>query len=253
MRKNEEINKILNENIRIEENKNKNKSKVAAVVDDYLRQIKIFEEDNIESLKKTNRFLWKLSSLACSVALLFALGMFFMFPLKTVVPYLVRVDNLTGEYDIVNPLEGVETYEDKLNKFWINSYVTLRESYLWATVGGVEEKIKLLSTSGVFKEYQSAFLGVNSPLNIFKEKYSIRVNIKGTTFFETKDKTLISQTRLTKTVVDNNGEIVELYPLTNWLVTSTFDYKKEIKREKEADVNPLGFEITSYNIDLIKE
>jgi type IV secretion system protein VirB8 len=177
-----------------------------------------------------------------------------MLPLKTVAPYLIRVDNVTGELDLVDPLSNAkESYEEKLDRFWINTFVLLRESYYWSTIEGVEEKVNLLSTDNVFREYQSYLFGANSPLKLFQNRYSIKVDIKGTTFFKTKDNSIIGQTRLTKTVIDNTGKPVDLYPITNWIATSTFDYKKEIKREKEEQVNPLGFEITSYRIDPVKE
>jgi type IV secretion system protein VirB8 len=233
---------------------NKNNQTSPKVVAEYLKQMQNFESDRIVFIKKSNTVAWRVAASACFVTALSIGAMVSMLPLKTVAPYLIRVDNVTGELDLVDPLSNAkESYEEKLDRFWINTFVLLRESYYWSTIEGVEEKVNLLSTDNVFREYQFHLFGANSPLKLFQNRYSIKVDTKITTFFKTKDNSIIGQTRLTKTVIDNTGKPVDLYPITHWIATSTFDYKKEIKREKEEQVNPLGFEITSYRIDPVKE
>ncbi|EGU31279.1 TraE/VirB8-like protein [Vibrio ichthyoenteri ATCC 700023] len=245
------IENVLDENKHIE--KQKMNGSATKAVAEYLKQMQNFESDRVEFIKQQNKFAWRVAIGACLISCLSIGAVISVLPLKTVVPFLVRVDNNTGETDIVNPLSnGQETYEEKLNKFWTQQFVNMRENYYWSTLKDNAARLELLSTDDVFKQYQSYLNGVNSPLNKFKTTRSVKVDIKGTTFLETNGQ-IFAQTRLTKTVIDNAGLPVALFPVTHWIATSTFDYKKEIKREKEEQINPLGFQITSYHIDPVQD
>lgn len=222
------------------------------VIAQYLKEIENFENDRVLYVKKQNKIAWRVAIGACVITV-FTLGaMASILPLKTVVPYVIRVDNATGEQDIINPLaNGKDSYEEKLDKYWIQQFVLLRESYYWDTIKFNVEKVELLSTPQVFEQYTNYIYGQKSPLNVFENNNSVKVDIKGTSFIETDGK-IFAQTRFTKTVIDKAGKEVSLYPVTHWIATSTFDYNKEITRKKEEDINPLGFEITSYRVDPVK-
>lgn len=259
-----ELNAIINQS-KIEETSQSNDDKFSInekieeapptsskIISQYLKEIENFEADRILFVKKQNKIAWRVA-IGASVITLFSLGaMISMLPLKTIVPYVIRVDNVTGEQDIINPLaNGKDTYDEKLNKFWIQQFVMLRESYYWSDIKNTLAKVELLSTATIFDQYTYYLYGQNSPLNAFENNLSIRVDIKGTSFINTDGK-VFAQTSFTKTVIDKKGQEMSLYPVTNWIATSTFDYKKEIKRKREEDINPLGFEITSYRVDPIK-
>lgn len=219
----------------------------------YLNQMRNFESDRIESVKRERKNAWYVAGGASVIALLTMIGFVSILPLKSFSPYVLRVDNNTGQVDIVNPMEDAkDTYEERVNRFFIQSFVQLRESYHWASLKKNVEDISLLSTDSVFNQYQSYLYGANSPMNMFKNNLSVKVDITGTTFFDADGK-VFAQTRFTKQVIDNAGLRVDAYPVTYWMATSTFDYKKEIKRAKEEKVNPLGFQITSYNVDQVTQ
>ncbi|WP_043903282.1 VirB8/TrbF family protein, partial [Kingella kingae] len=56
-------------------------------------------------------------------------------PLKTVQPFVIRVDNNTGVTDIVTTLKNEEkSYGEVVDKFWLAQYVRHREGYDWQTV-----------------------------------------------------------------------------------------------------------------------
>ena len=51
-------------------------------------------------------------------------------PLKTVEPYVIRVDNSTGIVDVVESLRDGETnYDEAINKYFTQWYVRYREGY----------------------------------------------------------------------------------------------------------------------------
>lgn len=101
-----------------------------------------------------------------------------------------------------------------------------------------------MSAPNVFAEYNAYITSAKSPVNTFKEDKKVRVEVLSVSFINN-----IGQVRFSKTVLDANGQPDTVYPVTNWLATISFDYKKEIKLEKDRRSNPLGFETTSYRVD----
>lgn len=241
-----EINQSSDDIIHESEELERQRPSSTKLIAQYMKDIENFEKDRVLYVKKQNKIAWRVAGGACLLAVLTLGAMASMLPLKTIAPYVIRVDNVTGAVDIVNPMaDHTETYEDKLNKFWVQQFIYARESYDWSSVGINVERVKMLSDTKVFNQFSNFFYSEKAPINVFQDNYSIRVNILGTTFIETDNK-VFAQTRYTKTVIDNNGKPVNSYPVTNWQATSTFNYNKEIIRKAEEDINPLGFQITSY-------
>ena len=51
-------------------------------------------------------------------------------PLKTVKPYVIRVDNATGIVDTIDALkDGKTMYDEVINRYFIQLYVRYREGY----------------------------------------------------------------------------------------------------------------------------
>lgn len=240
----------MNTNQILEHNKEmqtKGKASGAAEVAKYLKELQNYENDQLSELKGQRKKAMIFGMAGWGLAFLTVIGILSMLPLKTVVPYVIRVNNVTGETDIVNPLsKGKETFDSKLTKFWISQYIEYRESYSWQLTKFNSSAVELMSTDKTFNQYQAKLLGVNSPLQVFKKSKNVVIENKGTVFIG--EKSDIAQTRFTKTVVDTNGIPDPRYPVTNWVAITTWDYNKEIKRKWEERINPLGFQVTSFKV-----
>ncbi|MGD6739550.1 virB8 family protein (plasmid) [Photobacterium leiognathi subsp. mandapamensis] len=241
-----EVNQSSDDIIHASEKLEQQRPSSTKLIAQYMKDIENFEKDRVLYVKKQNKIAWRIAGGACFITVLALGAMASMLPLKTIAPYVIRVDNVTGAVDIVNPMaDHQSSYDEKLNKFWVQQFIYARESYDWANVGINVERVKMLSNTTVFDQFIHFFYSEKAPINVFQDNYSIKVNILGTNFIETDNK-VFAQTRYTKTVIDNNGKPVDSYPVTNWQATSTFNYDKEIIRKAEEDINPLGFQITSY-------
>ncbi|GIU48863.1 conjugal transfer protein TraJ [Shewanella sairae] len=242
---------ILEKNKKSAENKTTASSK--KIVADYISQIKNFESDRIEYIKKQNKMAWRVAGAFAAIALIAIIALMSLAPFKTVTPYVIRVDNNTGHTDVIKPMSNSqESYSEKLNKFWLQNYVTNREAYYWETIQQSFEEVKLTSNQTVFTQYETAIYSDNSPLKKFENMKSVRVEINGSSFITTSN-SVVAQVRFTKTVIEKDGKAAIGFPVTNWMATATFDYNKEIKRENEEQVNPLGFQVTSYRADQITD
>lgn len=223
------------------------------LVANYIKQMQNFESDRIVLIKNQNGFLKKIVVASLVVAILSVGAVIGLTPLKTVEPYLVRVDNATGAADIIRPLaNNTESYEEKMDRFWLWQAINERESYNWQTVQSSYDKFKLFSTPDVFTQYETYIYGDKSPLKEFGDTKIIELKHRGTSFIESGDK-IIAQVRLSKTILEKSGKPSSLFPVTYWQATATFDYNKDIKRVAEEEINPLGFRLTSYRIDPITE
>lgn len=239
--------KVLRENVAIEE-----KATVPlSVVGEYLKQIENFETDRVEGIKAQNKTAWRVASTFGLISVLSVGAVIAMLPLKTVEPYVIRVDNATGFTDVVRPIGNAkESYEEKLTRFWLGQFIQAREGYYWTEVEANYGKLRLMSNAQVFAQYETYIFADTSPVRVFEDSMSIKVDNLGTTFLDTPTG-VVAQVRLSKTVLGKDGKPAKMYPVTHWLATATFDYKKEIKRQSEEDVNPLGFQVLSYRIDAI--
>ena len=96
-------------------------------VDDYLTQMKLFEEDRIELAKKSAKTAWQVAAGFGGLALCSLIVLVVMMPLKQTQPYLLKVDQTTGHTEIVQPLSDAKqtTYGEVLDKYWLNKYIIL--------------------------------------------------------------------------------------------------------------------------------
>ncbi len=88
------------------------------------------------------------SLLACvSVAAVVALT-----PLKTVEPFVIRVDNSTGIVEVVSALSSAAgTYDEEVTKYFAARYVRAREGYVWSDA---EENFRIASLMSNSAEQQ---------------------------------------------------------------------------------------------------
>jgi type IV secretion system protein VirB8 len=240
----------------------KNKSKVSSSskkenvkdVDDYLQAIHEFESDRVELAKSSAKTAWKVALASCSVTLLAVLALVLLTPLKTVEPYVVRVNNSDGSVSILRPLSDAEpiTYGDVLDKYWARKFIVARNGYEWETIQDNYNVVGLMSNRVVFTAYKTYIKAPNSPVATFSDKKRIKINIQDVTFLPSasKDRTL-AQVRFSRDVINRAGITAVGFEPTYWNATITLDYLTDIKTADERKINPLGFRVTSYTEDRV--
>ncbi|PQK43143.1 conjugal transfer protein TraG [Escherichia coli] len=180
---------------------------------DYFKAIRDFERSEIEIIKKKAKTFTILAIGEFVVICILGFAIASLAPLKTAVPFLVRVDNSTGYTDIAPQLsDAKESYQDVETKYFLSKYLIRADS---------------------------------SPLNILKNNYKIKVQINSVILLR-KD---MAQVRFKKMVLDLSGKPAPGYRATEWISTISFDWDKDIKTEKERLVNPLGLQVLSYQPD----
>ncbi|MCQ9124686.1 virB8 family protein [Rodentibacter caecimuris] len=212
----------------------------------HFQQVTKFEQDRLAFHKTMAKVGLGFGAMGIIVGLAAVGAVFYLTPLKTVEPFVIRVDNSTGFTDIVQPLSNAKekTYGEELDKYWLARFIEERESYNWEFALNSLKTVELMSSRNVFAEYDTYIRSQVSPLYLFKDRRKIKVQIHSIAFV-----TDVAHIRFSKQVLDSKGNPDNSIPTTYWLATAAYDYKHKIEFEKQRRINPLGFQVTSYRID----
>lgn len=206
--------------------------------------IKDFETSRINSIKRNNKIAWIVSGISLLVTVLAIGAVFLMTPLKTVEPYVIRVDNATGATDIVYSLkETTISKDEQMDRYWLRNYVTFRESYDWYNVQTNYDTAMIMSGAAEQKILFEFFQGNVAPYKVFKNDFRVEVKINSITYVGE-----LAQVRFEKRVKDlkdpNKAPTIQ-----NLIATIGYRYINEKLPQEERLINPLGFKVESYKID----
>lgn len=202
-------------------------------------------EETVISLRSRLRVSYIIAGIALLVATVCAFAMAALAPLKTVVPYVIEVDKITGEAKVLKQYAGevqqVE-FKDVLSKYWINQYLIARESYNPKL--DLEEnytKVQNLSEDKAFQMYAKRFADdhVDNPFKKYGD-HRVEVEVKSISFLRSDTATV--RYELLETMP--NAEV-----RTKWIDIVSFKYTKTPSVEKQMLENPLGFKVTEYRSD----
>lgn len=226
---------------------------VNSAIQSYAYAARYFEHSIAKDLQVTAK-RYKLLSMFFGLLTFMSIGAVLgLTPLKTVTPYLVRVDNNTGYTDLVSLVSDTKTQEQRDDEFWLSTYVRFRESYNFADSDANYNAVEVMSYSDTFGEYKNFQLSKKGYTDTLGNNRQMRVVINGVVILERKtptnpnDTTKTAQIRITKSVVDRNGVMDASIKPASWLMTVSYDYKKPPKKREQEWINPRGFGVKSYS------
>lgn len=220
----------------------------------YINQARKFEEDRVQLAHQSRKNAWIFSGVSAFISILLAISIIVMMPLKTVDYRLLTVNQDTGMTEIVQPMADAEftTYGEVLDKYWINKYIIERGNYDWETVQNAYNYMEKLSSAKVFSAYNTYIRSKTSPVEVFGDTKTVKLSNISISFLPTSNEDhMLAQVTFTKTVYNNDGSPSVEFKPTIWNSTISFDYQKDVKKEEERLVNPLGFRVTSYREDRV--
>jgi len=159
-------------------------------------------------------------------------------------PVVLRVDNATGAVDVVTTMRQSETsYDEVVDKYWLNLYVLNRESYDYNTIQQLYDTTALLSSADVQKEYGALFEGVTARDEVLNNRTRIIVKVRSVTLSKSGGSAVVRFTTQNK---NSNGSVD---PTKNFIATIGYTYVYAPLSEDDRRINPLGFQVTSYRVD----
>lgn len=200
-------------------------------------------------VEKSNRRAWLIAFLSIFISIISVTAVVFLTPLKSVEPYVIRVDNTTGMVDIITSVNQTEFVSDNeaLDKYFTTSYVKIREGYFYNILQNDYTTVQIWSSPEVSSDYLKIYEGDNSRVDILKNRTEIDVEINSVTLGNSNGMKMatirfnqIYKDAKSRTITNKKAKIVTL----------AYDYSPQsLITENERLINPLGFKVLTYRVD----
>jgi type IV secretion system protein VirB8 len=209
----------------------------------YFEKARRFDQDRLIQVERSARIAWCVAICASIIAVVSVFAIACLTPLKTVEPFVVRVDSSTGIVDVVSALTSTAgTYDEAVTKYFAAKYVRAREGYVSSEAEDNFRTVALLSTQPEQTRFAAAYRGSNpdSPQNIYGRSATSRINIISISMINAS----VASVRYMRTVT--RGDDLRI---THWVATLTFSYVNAPMSSTYRLVNTLGFVVSDYRAD----
>ncbi|MBM7073744.1 Type IV secretory pathway component [Shewanella sp. 202IG2-18] len=222
----------------------------------YFKEARGWDAELSHRIKRSEQRAWRCVALLTVIALLQGIGLVVLLPLKSIEPFVIRVDNNTGLVDVVSTLASHGQVKVKaqeaMDKYWLTQYLRHRESYQWQTRAYDRNLIGIMSTESVQLDYGAQTdpkTNPQAPISRYGQNAQVRVHIQATSFID--DETINGEQHKTALIRYSKQikRLGEHHPLTHWVATITFVYRNSPMKLEDRRLNPLGFQVLSYRND----
>jgi type IV secretion system protein VirB8 len=214
-------------------------------LDAYYGEAASWNRDRVQSMRTSHRIAWGIAGAAALIAVLEAIALVLLTPLKTVQPYTLMVDKTTGYVQALKPLDQETiTPDTALTQSMLVQYVIAREGFDIATLNADYRKVSLFSADAARSSYLQQMQVSNpmSPLVLYPRTTVIDARVKSVS-------PLGPNAALVRfdTVREDKGAGGQ--PANSWVAVIRYRYSPAPMKLEDRFVNPLGFQVTSYRKD----
>ena len=205
-----------------------------------------FESSIRYLVEQSNKRAWLIAFVSVGVAILSIVAVLLLTPLKTVEPYVIRVDNTTGMVDILTILneEQISSIE-ALDKHFVAQYIKAREGYYYDMLNQDYIFVQLLSTPEIAESYRQIYTGDNARDTRLGNATQVEVQIISIVLGESAGaKTATARINLKTTNKNSKAE-----NMATKVITLTYTYQTAQVDEENRLLNPLGFKVSNYRVD----
>ncbi len=208
-----------------------------------------FVYDNFLSAKRSAKLAWVIAIIAIILAILSVVAIMGLTPLKTVKPFVFRVDSSTGMIEAVTQIKEQKiTKENAMKKHWVARYVLARESYMFESSDDSYKFVSYLSSKAIKRKWQEYFnpkLNKKSPINLYAKVADIKTEIRSVVLLEDK----VAQVLFRKIIQPRQPKSETT--TKEFVATVVFDFFPEkVETESYLFVNPLGFRVEQYQTNV---
>jgi type IV secretion system protein VirB8 len=208
----------------------------------YYREAESWARDRQESLQASRRIAWMVAAGAALIAVLEAIAIIVLTPLKTVVPYTLLVDKQTGFVQALKPLDADRVAPDAaLTQSFLVQYVVARESFEIDTVQANYRKVGLWSADRARTEYVASMQGTSpdSPFRRYPRTTVIEARVKSVTPMGQNQ----AMVRFDTVRRDLGGQST---PIGAWVAVIRYRFSVDAMSIEDRYLNPLGFQVVRY-------
>lgn len=205
-----------------------------------------FESSIRYLVEQSNKRAWLIAFVSVGVAILSIVAVLLLTPLKTVEPYVIRVDNTTGMVDILTILDEEQISSiEALDKHFVAQYIKAREGYYYDILNQDYIFVQLLSTPEIAESYRQIYTGDNARDTRLGNATQVEVQIISIVLGESAGaKTATARINLKTTNKNSKAE-----NMATKVITLTYTYQTAQVDEENRLLNPLGFKVSNYRVD----
>lgn len=210
----------------------------------YFADAASWSQDINGSLRASRGRAWVVAGAAVFVAVLEALALALLTPLKTVVPYTITVDRQTGAAQLARGIDlGPMSQNDALLQSVLAQYVIARETLDATDLAANYQKVGLWSAGQARADYLRLMDRRNpaSPLIGATAATLVQTTVKQVTVMSPTS----ALVRFSTDRSDGVGAIIR----TDWAAVMQFGFTGGPLSLADRLINPLGFQVTHYRRD----
>lgn len=211
-------------------------------------QTKNWYRDRYETVITQRNFLGVIAISSLLLALIAGLIILYMIPQKTVMPFLIQVDDKSGFTQIIeqDSLDRISA-DESLRRYFVIKFLVARESYDALDLNEMSNVVRLLSERSIYHHYWNEVVNRQNKSSLYVTLGAIgrkQVEIKSVQFLDA-DRAQVRLSITTKTDKQSDKKpTVEHYIALIRFRFTTLDMEMQ-----EMAVNPLGFQVLEYRID----
>lgn len=195
--------------------------------------------------RKSTRIAWLVAGIAATIAVLEAIALVLMTPLKETETVMLLVDRTTGYVQEISPSEADAIRADEaLIESMLAQYVSARERFDRASLQDDYRKAALWSDGPARKAYSAMMASTNpaSPINIYTNQSTREVEVKSVTQVE-RGRALV---RFDTFITGNDSR---RSPEGSWISLVKYQFSNAPMKYEDRLLNPLGLQVSEYRRD----
>jgi type IV secretion system protein VirB8 len=211
----------------------------------YYEEAGTWAADRQRGMATSRRIAWIVAGVATLVAVLEAVALTALTPLKTVVPYTLLVDRQTGNVQALKPLDQqTVTPDDALVRSFLAQYVIARESFDINSLKDDYRKIVLWSAGDARERYLASMQAGNpaSPLTALPRQALVETEVRSIS-------SLSPDTALVRFVTWRTDPGGQRQSGQSWAAVLNYGFSGARMSASDRLLNPLGFQVTHYQRD----
>ena len=212
---------------------------------DYYEAAETWSEDRARDLAAARRTAWIVAAVAGAIALLEAIALVFLIPLKTVVPYTLLVDRQTGYVEAIKPLERATIAPDAaLVRSFLVQYVIAREGFDIDQLNDSYRKVALWSAGEARSRYLAEMQASNplSPLAALPRRAVVQVQVRSVS-------SLSAETSMVRFTTARTDPGAQAQAPQYWAAVIKYRFSGAAMSAEDRMINPLGFQVVRYRKD----
>ena len=215
-------------------------------VAEYFEAARGWDLDRAQAAQRSAKRAWFVAAVATLLTVLALVAVAGLTPMKTVEPFVIRVDNSTGVVDVVPVLRGQAEVPEAVTRYFVTQYVQARERYVGSLAESDYEQVGAYHSPQMNQAWAAAWNRNNpeSPLNRYVDGTTVRVQVNAVSFLSpASGRKDVAQVRFL-TARQQGGQGTE--QVTHFVATLQYAYGAPSKDDRLRAANPLGFKVLEY-------